>query len=221
MKLSYLFPSIAFVFFLIFASSCGEGETPPTPLEPCEEHQIASGISILVKNEAGNSLEGVNIILNSSNGEHTGITSSNGIYSIRDIKAGFYEVRAERQGYIAKSENLHIDACEPEEKVEFVLQKGSFLSPAHLDFGNIDHQKSATINNFHSTEVNFSALTNRNWLSVYASEGSVDAHGTHSISIEIDRTLITTISTGIVTIQLTSKTGEPLGSDDITLSVRP
>lgn len=206
------------VSLLFIQADCSKND-----LSNCEANGTAEGLSVTVKSNIDESgIQGASVVITSSSNEYTGFTGSNGIYFVRDIEAGFYEVRAEKNCFQSVFENIDLEVCEGEEKVEITLLNSNFIIPTQLIYSINQNEKSATINNCHSEKVSWSAVPDRSWMTVFPQNGSINANGSISISIEIDRTQLTSNLNyeGKVSISLSSvASGTSLGSDFVDVSV--
>jgi len=215
--------NILAILCILLLTACSTDDESSGQGNPCEENMTAEGISVTVKSNVDQSgLQGATVIITSSDNEYTGLTGSNGIYFVRDIEAGFYEVRAEKTCFQPLFENVNVDPCEGEEKIEITLVGSNFITPTQQIYSGSQNEKSVTINNCHGEKVTWAATPDRSWITVFPQTGSIDASGGIGVSIQIDRTQLDSNNNyeGKVFVTLSSfATSASVGSDNVDISV--
>lgn len=178
--------SLIFSVSLLFFASCSEDETVMTA--------TISGYVTDYAN-ANTPIAGATVTINTKGITKT--TGSDGRYEFTDIEPGTYTLQVFANGYQATTKQTTVYAGETS-NLDFQLSPAGQdveVSPQMLSFGPQNNILTFSIRNNENRSLQYSITNYPSYITISPSSGSVSAKGTQTVSVNVNRDLITTNTT--------------------------
>ena len=191
MKKSYLKLALSVVFALVLG------------LSSCTKEKATGRIQGIVTNmNTTEPIQGVNISLSPTGA--SAVTGSDGRYEFNNLEAGNYTVQGVKAGFESNTKNISITAGNVSSG-DMQLRPaatGFRLNVEYLDFGtNFSQLQFKIINASANTPMSWEILESLNWLAVTPNTGNLQGGQETTITVNIDRSLITQSTTANLTVR--------------------
>ena len=191
MKKSYLKLALSVVFALVLG------------LSSCTKEKATGRIQGIVTNmNTTEPIQGVNISLSPTGA--SAVTGSDGRYEFNNLEAGNYTVQGVKAGYESNTKNISITAGNVSSG-DMQLRPaatGFRLNVEYLDFGtNFSQLQFKIINASANTPMSWEIMESLNWLAVTPNTGNLQGGQETTITVNIDRSLITQSTTANLTVR--------------------
>lgn len=191
MKKSYLKLALSVVFALVLG------------LSSCTKEKATGRIQGIVTNmNTTEPIQGVNISLSPTGA--SAVTGSDGRYEFNNLEAGNYTVQGVKAGYESNTKNISITAGNVSSG-DMQLRPaatGFRLNVEYLDFGtNFSQMQFKIINASANTPMSWEIMESLNWLAVTPNTGNLQGGQETTITVNIDRSLITQSTTANLTVR--------------------
>ena len=191
MKKSYLKLALSVVFALVLG------------LSSCTKEKATGRIQGIVTNmNTTEPIQGVNISLSPTGA--SAVTGSDGRYEFNNLEAGNYTVQGVKAGFESNTKNISITAGNVSSG-DMQLRPaatGFRLNVEYLDFGtNFSQLQFKIINASANTPMSWEIMESLNWLAVTPNTGNLQGGQETTITVNIDRSLITQSTTANLTVR--------------------
>lgn len=156
---------------------------------------------IVTNYTTGEPLQGVNISL--SPGGLSAVTGSDGRYEFNNIEVGQYTVQGMKTGFETNTKSIVVaeDAVASGDMQLRTATTGFTLSVEYLDFGSAFNTLTFKIMNASATTpMSWEIFESLNWLAVTPNTGNLQGGQEVTLTVTIDRSLISQNTTGNITI---------------------
>lgn len=191
MKKSYLKLALSVVFALVLG------------LSSCTKEKATGRIQGIVTNmNTTEPIQGVNISLSPTGA--SAVTGSDGRYEFNNLEAGNYTVQGVKAGYESNTKNISITAgnvSSGDMQLRPVVN-GFRLNVEYLDFStNFSQLQFKIINASATLPLSWEIMESLNWLAVTPNTGNLQGGQETTITVNIDRSLITQSTTANLTVR--------------------
>ena len=156
---------------------------------------------IVTNYTTGEPLQGVNISLSPSG--LSAVTGSDGRYEFNDIEVGQYTVQGMKTGFETNTKSIVVteEAVASGDMQLRTATTGFNLSVEYLDFGNHFNTLTFKIINASATmPMSWEIIESLNWLTVTPNSGNLQGGQEVTLTVTVDRSLLSHTTTGNVTI---------------------
>jgi len=172
-------------------------------LVSCQKEKTTGQIQGLVTNaNTSEPIQGVNISLSPTGA--SAVTGSDGRYEFANLQPGNYTVQGVKAGYESNTKNISITAGNVSSG-DMQLRPaatGFRLNVEYLDFGtNFSQLQFKIINASANTPMSWEIMESLNWLAVTPNTGNLQGGQEATITVNIDRSLITQSTTANLTVR--------------------
>lgn len=152
-------------------------------------------------------LQGVNISLSPTGA--SAVTGSDGRYEFANLESGLYTVQGMKSGFETNTKTINVeeDQISSGDMMMRPVESGFRLNVEYLDFGTAFSTLSFKIINVSSMlPLSWEISESLNWLATTPTTGNLQAAQETTVTVTIDRTLITQNTTANITIRSADQT---------------
>ena len=168
----------------------------------CKKEPAVGKIQGIVTNaNTTEPIQGVNISLSPTGA--SAVTGSDGRYEFANLQPGNYTVQGVKTGYESNTKNITITAgnISSGDMQLRPAATGFRLNVEYLDFGTNFSQLQFKINASANTPMSWEIMESMNWLTVTPSTGNLQGGQEVTLTVNIDRSLITQSTTANLTVR--------------------
>ena len=192
---------VVFAFALCMMNSCNKIDDIVNPTK------YGSIQGIVTNYNTSEPLQGVNISLSPSG--MSAVTGSDGRYQFNNLETGQYTVQAMKTGFETNTKSITImeDQVSSGDMMLKPAVTGFNLNVEYLDFGSAFSTMSFKIINKSQTQpMSWEIMESLNWLSVAPSTGNLSGGQEVTVTVTIDRTLLSQNTNANITVRSADQT---------------
>ncbi len=172
-------------------------------LASCTKEKVTGRIQGIVTNaNTTEPIQGVNISLSPTGA--SAVTGSDGRYEFNNLEVGNYTVQGVKAGFESNTKNISITAGNVSSG-DMQLRptvNGFRLNVEYLDFGtNFSQLQFKIINASATSPLSWEIMESMNWMTVTPSTGNLQGGQETTVTVNIDRSLITQSTTANITVR--------------------